>query len=101
MWHSTEAALANNDTEDINTFKPTMTNEPATPEKEAFLSNGINVRAEESSDPWENTWSTVTEGVMCSLYWCMWLPTTETSKPRAAIEVQDNVLCVTGGPKHL
>uniref|UniRef100_A0A672T0H9 Solute carrier family 7 member 1 n=1 Tax=Sinocyclocheilus grahami TaxID=75366 RepID=A0A672T0H9_SINGR len=51
IWHSTEAALASNDTEAINTFKPTMTNGPATPEKEAFLSNGINVRAEESSDP--------------------------------------------------
>uniref|UniRef100_A0A672SZB2 Solute carrier family 7 member 1 n=1 Tax=Sinocyclocheilus grahami TaxID=75366 RepID=A0A672SZB2_SINGR len=51
IWHSTEAALASNDTEDINTFKPTMTNEPATPEKEAFLSDGISARAEESSDP--------------------------------------------------
>ncbi|KAF4103913.1 high affinity cationic amino acid transporter 1b [Onychostoma macrolepis] len=51
IWHSTEAALASNDTEDINTFKPTMANEPATSEKEAFLSNGINFRAEESSDP--------------------------------------------------
>ncbi|XP_073673393.1 high affinity cationic amino acid transporter 1b [Garra rufa] len=51
IWHSTEAALASNDTEDINAFKPTMTNEPATPEKEAFLSNGISARAEESSDP--------------------------------------------------
>ncbi|XP_052432550.1 high affinity cationic amino acid transporter 1 [Carassius gibelio] len=51
IWHSTEAALASNDTEEINTFKRTMTDEPATPEKEAFLSNGINVRAEESSDP--------------------------------------------------
>uniref|UniRef100_A0A671L2C9 High affinity cationic amino acid transporter 1-like n=1 Tax=Sinocyclocheilus anshuiensis TaxID=1608454 RepID=A0A671L2C9_9TELE len=51
IWHSTEAALASNDTEAINTFEPTMTNGPATPEKEAFLSNGINVRAEESSDP--------------------------------------------------
>uniref|UniRef100_A0A673MH61 High affinity cationic amino acid transporter 1-like n=1 Tax=Sinocyclocheilus rhinocerous TaxID=307959 RepID=A0A673MH61_9TELE len=51
IWHSTEAALASNDTEDINTFKPTMTNEPATSEKEAFLSDGISARAEESSDP--------------------------------------------------
>ncbi|XP_050985346.1 high affinity cationic amino acid transporter 1b isoform X2 [Labeo rohita] len=50
IWHSTEAALASNDTED-NTFKPTMTNEPATPEKEAFLSGGISARADESSDP--------------------------------------------------
>ncbi|XP_067221962.1 high affinity cationic amino acid transporter 1b isoform X1 [Chanodichthys erythropterus] len=50
MWHSTEAALARNDTEDNNTiFK--LTNEPATPEKEAFLSNGISANAEESSDP--------------------------------------------------
>ncbi|XP_042595105.1 high affinity cationic amino acid transporter 1-like isoform X2 [Cyprinus carpio] len=51
IWHSTEAALASNDTEEINTFKPTLPNEPATPEKEAFLRNGFNVRAEESSDP--------------------------------------------------
>uniref|UniRef100_A0A671KTL6 High affinity cationic amino acid transporter 1-like n=1 Tax=Sinocyclocheilus anshuiensis TaxID=1608454 RepID=A0A671KTL6_9TELE len=51
IWHSTEAALASNDTEDIKTFKPTMTNKPATPEKEAFLSDGISARAEESSDP--------------------------------------------------
>uniref|UniRef100_A0A673MWX6 High affinity cationic amino acid transporter 1-like n=1 Tax=Sinocyclocheilus rhinocerous TaxID=307959 RepID=A0A673MWX6_9TELE len=51
IWHSTEAALASNNIEAINTFKPTMTNGPATPEKEAFLSNGINVTAEESSDP--------------------------------------------------
>ncbi|KAK9961920.1 hypothetical protein ABG768_007318 [Culter alburnus] len=50
MWHSTEAALARNDTEDnITIFK--LTNEPATPEKEAFLSNGISANAEESSDP--------------------------------------------------
>uniref|UniRef100_A0A8C2FJ20 Solute carrier family 7 member 1 n=1 Tax=Cyprinus carpio TaxID=7962 RepID=A0A8C2FJ20_CYPCA len=51
IWHSTEAALASNDTEEINTFKPTLPNEPATPEKEAFLRNGFNVRSEESSDP--------------------------------------------------
>uniref|UniRef100_A0A8C1Y803 Solute carrier family 7 member 1 n=2 Tax=Cyprinus carpio TaxID=7962 RepID=A0A8C1Y803_CYPCA len=51
IWHSTEAALASNDTEGINSFKPTVTNEPATPEKEAFLRNGISARAEESSDP--------------------------------------------------
>ncbi|XP_059389413.1 high affinity cationic amino acid transporter 1b isoform X2 [Carassius carassius] len=51
IWHSTEAALASNDTEGVNTFKPTETNEAATPEKEAFLSNGLSARAEESSDP--------------------------------------------------
>ncbi|XP_043115166.1 high affinity cationic amino acid transporter 1b isoform X2 [Puntigrus tetrazona] len=51
IWHSTEAALASNDMEDINGFKATMTNEPAGPEKEAFLSNGVNGRPEESSDP--------------------------------------------------
>lgn len=50
MWHSTEAVLARNDTEEnITIFKPT--NEPATPEKEAFLSNGISANAGESSDP--------------------------------------------------
>ncbi len=68
IWHSTEAALASNDTEYINIFKPTMTNEPATPEKEAFLSNGINVRAEESSDPWENTWNTLLRMALCAHY---------------------------------
>lgn len=41
IWHSTEAALACNDTED-----PVKPDEPDTPEKEAFLSN-----AGESSDP--------------------------------------------------
>lgn len=45
-----------------------MTNEPATPEKEAFLSNGINVRAEESSDPWENTWNTLLQMALCAHY---------------------------------
>ncbi|XP_077063138.1 high affinity cationic amino acid transporter 1b [Siphateles boraxobius] len=41
IWHSAEAALACNDTED-----PVKPDDPATPEKEAFLSN-----AAESSDP--------------------------------------------------
>ncbi|XP_056118463.1 high affinity cationic amino acid transporter 1b [Rhinichthys klamathensis goyatoka] len=41
IWHSTEGALACNDTED-----PVKPDEPASPEKEAFLSN-----AGESSDP--------------------------------------------------
>ncbi|KAG1951278.1 high affinity cationic amino acid transporter 1b [Pimephales promelas] len=41
IWHSTEAALACNDTED-----PVKPDEPDTPEKEAFLNN-----AGESSDP--------------------------------------------------
>ncbi|XP_021337047.1 high affinity cationic amino acid transporter 1b isoform X4 [Danio rerio] len=51
IWHSTEAALARSETEDINAFKPTTTDEAATPEKEAFLGNCINDRAEENSDP--------------------------------------------------
>lgn len=51
IWNSTEAALARSNTEDINAFKPTTTDDEATPEKEAFLGNGINDRAEESSDP--------------------------------------------------
>ncbi|XP_056329447.1 high affinity cationic amino acid transporter 1b isoform X2 [Danio aesculapii] len=51
IWHSTEAALARSETEDINAFKPTTKDEAATPEKEAFLGNCINDRAEENSDP--------------------------------------------------
>ncbi|XP_051535394.1 high affinity cationic amino acid transporter 1-like isoform X1 [Myxocyprinus asiaticus] len=50
--HSTEAALASNSTEEnIDRFKPIMTNGLPAAEKEAFLSNGINAAGEEDSDP--------------------------------------------------
>lgn len=51
IWHSTEAALACNDTEDNIDIVKQVTDKPETPEKEAFLSNEISANAGESSDP--------------------------------------------------
>lgn len=106
MWHSTEAALARNDTEEnITIFKPT--NEPATPEKEAFLSNGISANAEESSGPWECTSNDLLRMPLCARYTDTCdlrqpkRPNTELLLTFTMLLFWKTPLCVIEGLKHL